>query len=169
MSAYYKLSAVLAGYTVALLAAFVACYVLQRLFPVPDPAGGMQAFGDMLRFLGIFGLLALFPTALALYFLRPVEKFWTVFSIASLALAATGPSAALILGRPRSSPWLALFGFFGLLQVLAAPLLGVAYVICALVAPVRRPRLLLLAASAIEFAVATFALFRLLVVGHWAS
>jgi hypothetical protein len=29
----------------------------------------MYAFGDLLLFLGVFGVLALFPTGLALYFL----------------------------------------------------------------------------------------------------
>jgi hypothetical protein len=168
MSGFYKMAVVLTGYIVALLAALAACYVLQWLNPGADPSGGMQAFGDMLRFLGIFGFLAFFPTVLALYFLRPVEKFWTVFSIASLALAATGPVAALMMGKHHLPAFaLVLVGFFGLLEVLVAPLLGCAFVICALLAPFRRPRRLLLAASAIEFAVAGYALFCLLFLRHW--
>jgi hypothetical protein len=167
LSRFYKLGVVLVGYAAALLASYAVCYVLQRLHPGPDPSGGMQAFGDMLLFLGIFGFLALFPTALALHFLRPVEKFWTVFSIASLALAATGP-VALLVGKPYLSPWLLLFvGIFGLWEVLGAPLLCLGFVFCALIAPARRPRRLLIAASGIEFAVGAYAFYCLFILGHW--
>lgn len=166
LSGYCKLSLILAGYGGALLAAFTACYVVEKFFPGPDPSGGMQAFGDMLRFLGLFGFLALFPTALALYFLRPLEKFWTVFSIASLALALTAPAAALLLTGPHAVPWAVLAGFFCLLEVLGSPLLGVTFAICAWLAPFRRPRQLLLAASAIEFAVAGCAFLLLVFARH---
>ena len=108
---------VLAGYAAALLVASVGTYVLTRITASPDAAGGMQAFGDLMGFLGLFGFLALFPTAMALYFLRPVEKFWSLFSGASLALAATGPVFALLIGRRHESNWAGLIvGFFGLLK-----------------------------------------------------
>ena len=166
LSGYRRLSLILAGYGGALLAAFTACYAAEKLFPGPDPSGGMQAFGDMLRFLGLFGFLALFPTTLALYFLRPLEKFWIIFSIASLALALTAPAAALLLTRPHLVPWAVLAGSFCLLEVLGSPLLGVTFAICAVLAPFRRPRQLLLAASAIEFAVAGGAFLSLVLVRH---
>ena len=166
LSGYYKLSLILAGYSGALLAAFAACYVVEKFFPGPDPFGGMQAFGDMLRFLGLFGFLSLFPTALALYFLRPVEKFWIIFSYAALALALTAPLAALTFNRRFLAPWTVLAGFLGLMEVLASPLLGLAFAICAWLAPFRRPRQLLFAASAIEFIVAGGAFLLLVFIRH---
>jgi hypothetical protein len=172
VSRFYKLGMVLAGYAVALLVTFAICTVLALVRHADSPrdaSGGMQAFGDMLLFLGLFGFLALFPTTLALYFLRPFEKFWNVFSAASLALAATGPVAALMMGRAQKSPELGLLmGLFGLLKVLGAPVLGAGFLICAAFAPIRRPRWVLLAAAGIEFSVGAYAFFCLLVLGHWA-
>ncbi len=127
----------------------------------------MQAFGDSLRFLGLFGFLALFPTAMALYFLRSVERFWSLFSGASLALAATGPVFALLILR-RQSPWAGtIVGLFGLLKVLGAPIFALGFLICAALAPTGRSRWVLVAAAGIEFAVGGYAYFCLWVLGHW--
>jgi hypothetical protein len=65
----------------------------------------MYAFGDAMLFGSVFGLFALFPTGLALYFLRPFKRFWTVFSIASLTLAFTSLVAAsvFVLGYTQPS------------------------------------------------------------------
>ena len=169
MKRFSKTGVVLAGYAGALLVTWAVfyIYVLMRK-DTGQASGGMQAFGDLLLFVGLFGLLALIPTALALYFLRPFERFWSAFSIASLALAATGPVAALLMGRVPQSHWAALVvGFFGLLKVLGAPLLGLAFVICAVIAPTGRSRWRLVAAAGIEFAVGAYAFFCLLVLGHW--
>jgi hypothetical protein len=75
---FYKWGLVLTGYVAALLAAFAICYVRAVVMQADSPqdaSGGMQAFGDLVLFLGLFGFFALFPTALALYFLRPFHKF----------------------------------------------------------------------------------------------
>jgi len=165
MRRFRKLGLVLGGYAVALLIAYATTAVLEWLFPPQDASGGMQAFGDSLRFLGLFGILALIPTALALYFLRSSEKFWAAFSIASLAVAATGPVAAFMMGRPHATDLI--FGFIGLMKVLGAPLLGIGFLIFAAIAPTGRSRWTLLAASGIEFAVGGYAYFCLLVLGHW--
>ena len=168
MSRSYKLVVVLAGYAAALLVACAIFYVLTRIKASQDANGGMQAFGDSLLFLGLLGFFALMPTALALYFLRQSAKFWPWFSVACLALATTGPVAALMMGRPQQAPWAVLVvGFFGLLKVLGAPLLGVGFLICAVLSPIRRSRWVLLGAAMIEFAVSAYALFCLFVLGHW--
>ncbi len=166
---FSKVGVVLVGYACALLITWAVFYIYVLMRKDTGAAsGGMQAFGDFLLFLGVFCLLALIPTALALYFLRPFEKFWSVFSIASLALAATGPVAAVLMGRLHQSHSAAvLVGFFGLLKVLGAPLLGLGFVICAVIAPTGRSRWRLVAAAVIEFAVCAYAFFCLLVVGHW--
>ena len=169
MSRTYKIGLVLGGYAAAALLSLAAFYVVTQIRMVEGlSGGGMQAFGDVILVLGLFGVLSVVPTALALYFLRPLEKFWTVFALASLALAATGPIAALMMGRP-SVPWVPLFvGFFGLLKVLGAPLFCFAFLLCAFISPTRRPRRMLLAAAGIEFVVGAYGFFCLLVLGHWA-
>jgi hypothetical protein len=174
MSRRYKLGVVLGGYAAALLVACAATYVRAAIEARIDPvqaSGGMQAFGDSLLFVGLFGFLALIPTALALYFLRPFEKFWTVFSVASLAIAATGPVAVLMIGMSQRSPGAPgagmAVGGLGLLKVLGASLFGIGFLICAGIAPMRRSRRVLLAAAAIEFTVSAYAFFCLFVLGHW--
>src|SRR5208337_3103007 len=93
-----RLGAVLAGYAFALLAAYGACYYRELQFQQAqiDTSGGMYAWGDLITFSVIFGPLALFPTGLALYFVRRSQKFWTVLSIVSWPLAATGLAALFL-------------------------------------------------------------------------
>jgi hypothetical protein len=71
MSGLMKLGLVRGGYLGACLVASGGVYVYQ--FFTQDPAAqasaGMNAFGDRILFAGVFGVLALFPTSLALYFL----------------------------------------------------------------------------------------------------
>jgi hypothetical protein len=164
MKGLLKLGLILGGYAAALLltcAAFYVCGLLTRNDP-SQASAGMQAFADLILFLGMFGVLALAPTALALYFLRPFEKFWTVFSPVSLAFAATGPVAAAMIQRN----W-AIIGILGLPRVLGAPLLGLGFLISAVIAPPRCSRWALLAAAAIEGAVSVYAFFCLFVMHHW--
>ena len=66
---------VIGGYTIACLMAGGVVY-LNSLFAqgsASQASAGMAAFGDFILFVGIFGILALFPTGLAVYFL--VRKF----------------------------------------------------------------------------------------------
>ena len=173
MNRFSKTGVVLAGYAGALLVTCAIFYVyeLMQKATSAQASGGMQAFGDSLLFVGLFGFLALIPTALALYYLRPVEKFWKVFSGASLALAATGPVAAVMMGRSHQSPGVILVvGLFALLKVLGAPLLGVGFLICAVIAPTQpnqRSRWLLVTAATIEFAVSAYVFLCLFIFGHW--
>jgi hypothetical protein len=164
MSGLSKLGVVLAGYVATLFVACGAAYFWTLLNPSPG-SQGMQAFGDTLLFVGLFCVMSLVPTGLAFYFLRPFEKFWTVFSIASLVFAATGPFAAM-------TRWLNQSGWttvevLGLPRVMAAPLFGLGFLTCAVIAPTRRSRWVLLAAAGIEFAVSVYAFFCLFVLSHW--
>jgi len=75
MSGLTKVGLVIGGYVIACLAAAGVVYVYQ--FFAQDAASqasaGMSAFGDLILFAGVFGVLMLFPTGLALYFL--LRKF----------------------------------------------------------------------------------------------
>ena len=77
MSTLAKLGLVIGGYVVVCLAASGAVYAYQLFTQgeVSQASAGMYAFGDLILFVGIFGVLALFPTGLAVYFL--LGKFLT--------------------------------------------------------------------------------------------
>ncbi len=70
-----KLGLVIGGYVLACLAAGGAVYVYDFFTQgaAAQASAGMSAFGDLILFVGILGVLALFPTGLALYFL--LRKF----------------------------------------------------------------------------------------------
>ena len=166
-----KPGVVLIGYAAALLVSCVVFYAyvyVSNWTNAVQASGGMQAFGDFLLLVGLFGFLALFPTALALYYLRPFEKFWRVFSIASLVLGISGLLAALMIGRLQRHPGAILgVGFFGLVEILGAPLLGLCFSTCAVIAPTRSSRRFLFAAAGIEFVVSAYVFVCLVVLGHW--
>jgi len=71
MSKLAKLGAVMGGYVLACLAAGGVVYVNQLFTQdaAVQASAGMYAFGDLFLFIGVLGVLALFPTGLALYFL----------------------------------------------------------------------------------------------------
>ena len=77
MSGSAKLSLVIGGYVTACLVASGAVYVNQLFTQdaATQASAGMYAFGDFILFVGVFGVLALIPTGLALYFL--FRKFLT--------------------------------------------------------------------------------------------
>ncbi|MGA2605375.1 MAG: hypothetical protein ABSG14_14230 [Verrucomicrobiia bacterium] len=174
MNRLLKLGLVLAGYAAALLVTCAAFYV-RGLLMRPDTSqasAGMQAFADLILFVGMFGFLSLAPTALALYFLRSHVRFWTLFSILCLAFAFTGPVAAVLI-KPS---WGAM-EIFKIPRILGAPLLCLAFLISAIIAPPCgcRPCALtrrfskwpLLAAALIEGAVSAYAFLCLFVFHHW--
>ena len=75
MSRLAKLGLVIGGYVVACLVAYGAVYI-NDLFMDPavlQASGGMSAFGDLILFVGVFGVLALLPTGLGIFFL--LKKF----------------------------------------------------------------------------------------------
>jgi hypothetical protein len=71
-------------------------------------SAGMYAFGDGLVFLAVFGVLAIFSTVLALYFLPPRRPFWAALSTAALAFIATGILVVSVI--VLTSFWLRLTG-----------------------------------------------------------
>ncbi len=164
MSGRSKLTVVLAGYGVALFVSCTGLYAWTMLNPSPG-SSGMQAFGDAVTFAGVFCFLSLFPTVLALYFLRPFEKLWMVLSVGALLFAATGPFAAMTKVLHQTG-WMSI-EFFGLLRMMAAPLLALGLLACAVIAPSRRSRLGLFAAAGIEMVVSGYAFFCLFVLRHW--
>jgi len=71
MSRLTKLGLVLGGYVIACLVASGVVYVYERFMQdaAAQASAGMYAFGDLILFVGVFGVLALFPTGLALFYL----------------------------------------------------------------------------------------------------
>jgi hypothetical protein len=174
MKALVKFGVVLAGYVAAVLAASaaVAVRVANTSGPDAQASAGMYAFGDGMLFVAVFSAVALFPTGLALWFLRPYRWFWTVLSSTALAVAITGiPAAALcvlerFLAIPRESvlEYLAALSF---LRTIVSPPLVAAFVVAGVIAPTWRSRWVLLAAAGIEGAVAVYAVFQWFVGCCW--
>jgi hypothetical protein len=167
MNGLIKSGAVLAGYIAALLAATVAVDIRIANTSGPDAqaSAGMYAFGDAILFLAVFGFVAILPTGVALFFLRPYRLFWTVFSIAALVLAATGLSAAFVCVLAshwtQPCPPLEFCAAIAVLRMLAAPLLAMGFALAVCIAPNRMSRWMLLVAAGIEGAVAAYAVL------HW--
>ena len=167
MDALVKVGAVLAGYVVAVLVASAAVAVRLADTSGPDAqaSAGMYAFGDLLLFVAVFGVVALLPTGMALFFLRPCRLFWTVLSIAALVLAATGvfATAVCVLASCWTVPCrpLEFCAALAVLRMLASPLLATSLLLSVFVAPDWTSRWVLLAATGIEGAVAVYSVF------HW--
>ena len=165
--AILKTGAVLAGYAAAFAVASAAVYVRQLHTQGPDAQASddMYAFGDDILFVQVFGGLGLFPTGLALYFLRPVRAFWTILAIAALAFAATGPLTSIVIalasGVPGLPPYWTAWAALGVLRLLPAPLFAAAFLLGSCFAPSRFPRWALLGATVMEGVAAAYALF------HW--
>jgi hypothetical protein len=142
-----KTGIVFGGYAAAFLLA-VAAFELRLWMTANNPdaqaSSGMYAFGDSLVFVGVFGVAALVPTGLTLYFLRPVRRFWTVASIGALVFAATGVAASVLFWTTRSQPpghsLFSLAAAMSLGRMIVAPLLTAAFLICAGFAPAIGPR-----------------------------
>jgi len=145
---------VIAGYVAAMLianAAVNARFLHQSADAQNSP--GMYAWGDLILFLEVFGLGAIIPTGLALYFLRPIRIFWPLFSLAAVAFAVTGLGAFAATGlwnqQPSNSP-LGLLAAIGGLREMLSPAAAVIFLLATFAAPGRRPRLILLVAILIE-------------------
>jgi hypothetical protein len=137
-----KAGIVLGGYAAAFLLGAGAVglrLLLTAHSPDAQASSGMYAFGDSVVFVFVFGIAALVPTGLALYFLRAVRRFWTVSSIGALALAATGVAASALFWTTRSQPpaqsLLGLAAALSLERVIVAPVVTAAFLVCAGFAP----------------------------------
>jgi hypothetical protein len=150
-----KVTLVGLGYIGALAIAFaaVSLYIASTNSPDRETYAAMFAFGDSLLFLAIFGVAAVLPTGAALFFLRPYRPFWRALSITAIVIATSGVAAfCVFLAMRRTDPnsvasvWPAL----AVLRVLVAPLFALAFLVSALFAPSRLPRVALLVATALE-------------------
>jgi hypothetical protein len=159
-----RLTVVLGGYAVALGVAIAV--VVLRTLTVPQASSGMYAFGETILFAGVFGLLAVVPTSLALYFLRGYQPLWVAASRSSIALGVLAIAAGgVVLWVSRSgnpAPAVALAHFAALILLFMAPLLAVTFALAALIAPAARFRAQLALAAAMETAVALPFLYWLL-------
>ena len=161
MRALVKGGVVAGGYAAALLvaAAAVAVRVASTSDPVSQASSGMHAFGDLLLFVGVFGVLAVVPTGAALFFLRPYPRFWSALAALGLVVAASGLAAAVLftVGRHAAPPSpIAEWAGLSILRILVAPLLALAFLVCAVFSPRRGPRLAFLAGTAAEAAVSAY-------------
>jgi len=160
-----KFAAVLAGYLAAFGVASLGVWLYVEATNTPDRqlSGGMYAFGDSVVFLGIFCVASLPATGAALFFLRESRRFWNALSVVTIAVAATGIASTLAsfsefgVTGPRS--WLQTLAMLSPLRGLAAPCLALGFLVAAILAPARRPRVVLLFAMATE--VLVFMIFAL--------
>jgi hypothetical protein len=76
MKPVLKVAIVAGGYLLALLLAFaaVALHAAVSGESGAQASGGMAAFGDLMLFVGVFGVVAVVPTGAALYFLFSKKK-----------------------------------------------------------------------------------------------
>ena len=162
-----KTGVVLAGYAAVFAVASAVIYVRQLHTQGLDAqaSNGMYAIGQDILFVQAFGGLALFPTGLALYFLRRIRVLWTILVTAALALAATGPVTAAVIALSSSLPnppsFLTTWAIFGVLRMLAAPVIAPAFLLCACLVPTRFLRWALLGVTVTEGAVVAYGFF------HW--
>jgi hypothetical protein len=158
MNKFGKIGIVIAGYILACVAAYAATYIQELATRGTDAQAsqGMFAFGQSILFMLVFGGLALIPTVLAFYFLRSSEKFWNWFAVLCLAYSIMGLVVVIANalmnanGAYASSSFAVVLSLLGVLGVFGAPLLILGFLILAIIAPLRRPRLLLLASAAFE-------------------
>jgi hypothetical protein len=166
MSVRNRVGIVVVGYVAAVATAVVAAWLYDvRVSALPyDTSGGMYAGGQMLTSLAAFLVVALVPTALALWFLRANRMFWNAVAVVSLAFAGLGLIAVLApLGyrTPSQNIGTMLLELLGLAQLLGVPLWIVAFVVFAFLAPHREARRVLIATIGIELVIGVCAIV------HW--
>jgi len=163
---FLKIAVVLAGYAAAVGLGCLAWWLNdQRVAAFARNSPGMVSEGDSIAFFQVTGLAMIVPTALALFFLRPVAWFWTFFSWGLLALALTGPPLEMIgallhdLGV-MSGPWV-LLSFPVVVRTYSIAFLAPGDLISALLAPDPKSRRRLLLALGIEAALGLYVIWNL--------
>jgi hypothetical protein len=152
------------GYVLAVITAWALVEIFDALTTKPDDLAysGMLAGGDLLLFLGAFGFLAVIPTIATFLFFRSYPLFWSILSISSLVIAATGVAGlGLYIMNPSPTSGLAIWASLFVLRVFLAPGLAVGMIIAALFSPHRRPRFIFLSAAIGECTVCVYVLV------HW--
>jgi len=149
---------VMAGYAVAFALATIAVALHNQTLNAAgvDTSGGMHAFGDMLLFGAVSGMVGLLPTGLALVYLRAYPRFWLVLATAGFVFAMSGMVALLLYMAGRGEPQpsaLAIWAAFAMLRILPAPLFAAVDFVAAVIAPHRLARLALFAATVVEMLV----------------
>jgi hypothetical protein len=164
MKPVVKVGLVVAGYVGAFLAAgaVVAAHVALTNGPDRQGSSGMYAFGDSLFFLAAFGVAAILPTSAGLFFLRPYPWFWRALWGSALVIAATGLVALIDYVATRTVGRGTALGAFAVLRILISPLFATAFLLSAVFAPSRSPRIALAVATLAEAAVFGGAAFVLL-------
>jgi hypothetical protein len=154
-----KTGIVLGGYAAAFALACIAGYVhYLATKDLVDSQGGMQAEGESFLFVYVLGFAALLPTGCGLYFLRPVRRFWNLLSIGAWVLVTTGIASAILFWTLRSETQgrslLSMASGLSPLRMIVSPLLTVAFLVCAMFAPSKGPRITLVLAAVCEMAAA---------------
>ena len=158
MNKIVKIGLVIVGFILAFAVASFAVYLNDlRTAQFQDQSSGMVAGGEMILFIGVFAFCSVFPTGLALFFLRSEEKFWNSISIFALGLALTGPAAEVYIFVVRilsfyTHSWLALFSFIALLRVFGTFVLGFGFILFAFITTLKQARRRFLIAAGIEIA-----------------
>jgi hypothetical protein len=156
-----KVGVVLAGYVGAFLLASAVVAVRVALTSGPDAqaSSGMYAFGDAALGVAVFFMVGLIPTGLALFFLRPVRRFWTLLATGCLVVAGTGAVALAlyVAGRGALPPSaLGAAAALTLLRLLPAPLFALVFLVGGLISPYPAPRWTLWAAAGVEIVVSAY-------------
>lgn len=154
-----KAGIVIAGFILALAVAMAVMGIRQQL-NANEPSQGMQAFGDLIVGVAVFSALATVPLGCALYWLRPVTRFWNLLAIASLAYAATGLLALAVSGplRPALGNW----ALLGDLRIGTMPVSALAAAVCAFFAPATRLKLVFAGVALLDGALFGAVLLRLM-------
>jgi hypothetical protein len=148
-----KIGAIAGGFALAVGLAWVAVDIRQRLTQGPEAqaSAGMYAFGDLVLGIFVFGLLALLPFALGLYWLRSNTSFWRAIARMAVLFALTGPLALLVSGWLRQSAgnW----AILGDARIGLMPLTALAIFTGGLFAPQPKPRWILIVVALVEGAI----------------